>query len=90
MKLEPSHRLKTFGLAAAVLLSVLAAGTTWLDESVPMDTLLASAETAAPNADESVFVQSGGVVPDTDDEALSGQEAVRHAALAASYTTALR
>jgi len=57
---------------------------------VPMDTLLASAETAAPNADESVFVQSGGVVPDTDDEALSGQEAVRHAALAASYTTALR
>lgn len=80
MKLEPSHRVKTFGLAVVVLLSTIAAGGTWLDGSVPLDRVGGSVENPLANAEASVFVQSGGLVPDGVDDTASGEGDVRQAA----------
>ena len=90
MKIERAHRVKTFGLAVAVLLSAVAAGGTWLDESVPLDAVTASTETVSPTADESMFVQSGGLVPDAAGEAVYGEPDVRQAAAGNSHLATVR
>ena len=64
MNIELAHRVKTFGLAVAVLLATVAAGGNWLDHSVPLDGVATSTEPLSPTEEESQFVQSGGLVPD--------------------------
>ena len=86
MKIERAHRVKTFGLAVAVLLSAVAAGGTWLDDSVPLDPVVTLNETLSPTAEESMFVQSGGLVPDAGGDAY-GEGDVRQAAAATHLTT---
>lgn len=80
MEIERAHRVKTFGLAVALLLSAVAAGGTWLDESVPLDHAGVSTEPVSQTADESSFAQSGGLVPDAGGEAVYGEPDVRQAA----------
>jgi hypothetical protein len=73
MKIELAHRVKTFGLAVAVLLATVAAGGNWLDHSVPLDGVVTSTEPLSPTEGESQFVQSGGLVPDACSDADSAE-----------------
>jgi len=90
MEIERAHRVKTFGLAVALLLSAVAAGGTWLDESVPLDPVGALTETVLPTADESSFAQSGGLVPDAGGEAVYDEPEVRQAAAGHAHLATVR
>jgi len=74
MNIELAHRVKTFGLAVALLLATVAAGGNWLDHSVPLDGVTSSSEPLPSTEGESQFVQSGGLVPDAcgDTDAAEG------------------
>jgi hypothetical protein len=73
MNIELAHRVKTFGLAVAVLLATVAAGGNWLDHSVPLDGVATSTEPLSQTEGESQFVQSGGLVPDACGDADSAE-----------------
>jgi hypothetical protein len=90
MKIELAHRVKTFGLAVAVLLATIAAGGNWLDHSVPLDGVVTSNETLSPKASESLFVQSGGLVPDACEDALNGENEERQADVANTHLATAR
>jgi hypothetical protein len=90
MNIELAHRVKTFGLAVAVLLATVAAGGNWLDHSVPLDGVVTSNEALSPKASDSLFVQSGGLVPDTCSEACNSGNEERQADTAETHLATAR
>jgi hypothetical protein len=90
MNIELAHRVKTFGLAVAVLLATVAAGGNWLDHSVPLDGVATSTEPLSPTEGESQFVQSGGLVPDACSEAVNGENEERQADAAETHLATAR
>jgi len=90
MNIELAHRVKTFGLAVAVLLATVAAGGNWLDHSVPLDGVTTSPETLSPKDGESQFVQSGGLVPDACSETFNCENGERQADTAETHLATAR